>query len=600
MIDLRAVSEMISEIGPEPIGVLRKRSALRQRKTIVGHMKVTSGGPLGAVVYLDEVTPGNVLRPDNRRKFWAVYLGVKEFPPTALYREQFWLPLAILRTSVAHEVRGGISYCFRALLNSVLLAPCQLADIGVAVDLGSGPRLVRLEVKHILADEAALKAVWSSKGAAGVRPCMLCRNVVALRSNIVEGQDYLVDVSCSNTAKFHESTDADIWEAWDHLAAESGRLTKGTFANLEKASGFSYHPDALLADHGLRRLLGPASCTTMDWLHNCLQNGIASQEICAFLSECKAKLGITYKDLEQFVAARWSFPRGQMNHKVDSVFSQVRERSGGTEAFKAGASETLMVFPLLRHFVETVVKPTGCLDDQCDSMLLMCGIIDAFLGLKRGTAPPMLRLESLLSTYLEKHKAVYGLAYIKPKHHFAFHNAMRHKRSGEVFLDCFALERKHQGVKAFGTTVKNTSSFESSVLARAIVEQRRQIQGTSLGDSLVGPAVQDERLSNALGPNSRLAKALNFQGLLLGVNDVVLFDAQAALVKACAQMQDGALVLLVCLLSRTGGGSAYTVWRPAGPEVHGLRLDGSVVVSVPYAWTLQDDGCVLSLQCAAR
>ena len=203
-------------------------------------MKVTAGGPLGAVVYLDEVTPGNVLRPDNRRRFWAIYLGIREFPPRALYREQFWLPLAVLRTNMAHEVRGGISYCFRALLNSVLLAPCNMAAIGVAVDLGSGPRLVRLQVKHILADEAALKAVWCSKGAAGVRPCMLCRNVVALRSNLVEGQDYLVDVACSDSSKFHESSDADIWEAWDRLAAEHGRMTKGAFASLEKASGFSY------------------------------------------------------------------------------------------------------------------------------------------------------------------------------------------------------------------------------------------------------------------------------------------------------------------------------------------------------------------------
>ena len=132
------------------------------------------------------------------------------------------------------------------------------------------------------------------------------------------------------------------------------------------------------------------------------------------------------------------------------------------------------------------------------------------------------------------------------------------------------------------------------------MEQRRQIQGISLGDSLVGPAVQDERLVNALAPGTRLAKALSYKGLLVGVNDVVLFDDQAALVKACAQMQDGMLVLLFCLLSRTEGGSAYTLWRPEGPVVNGLRLDGSVVVSLPYAWTFQEDGRVLSLQSAAH
>ena len=30
------------------------------------------GEPLRGILYLDEVTPGNVLRPDNKRKFWAI------------------------------------------------------------------------------------------------------------------------------------------------------------------------------------------------------------------------------------------------------------------------------------------------------------------------------------------------------------------------------------------------------------------------------------------------------------------------------------------------------------------------------------------------
>ena len=117
--------------------------------------------PLRGILYLDEVTPGNVLRPDNKRKFWAIYLGFGQTGTGNLSREEMWLPVAMLRSTIAHQ--AGVSACVRQLLRSMLLEPCNLASIGHAIQLSS-PTLLRLAITNILADEAAIKAIWSNKG----------------------------------------------------------------------------------------------------------------------------------------------------------------------------------------------------------------------------------------------------------------------------------------------------------------------------------------------------------------------------------------------------------------------------------------------------
>jgi len=81
--------------------------------------------PLSSVWYLDEVVPGNILRPDNQRKFWAIYVSVAEFGNERLCGAEWWLPIAILRSSVANQVLGGVSQRLRQLLRHTLLAPCE-------------------------------------------------------------------------------------------------------------------------------------------------------------------------------------------------------------------------------------------------------------------------------------------------------------------------------------------------------------------------------------------------------------------------------------------------------------------------------------------
>ena len=163
-------------------------------------------------------------------------MSIAEFPRERLCCAEWWLPVAVIRTSVANTVRGGVSQCVLQLLKHTLLAPLRMSDIGTTVDL-QGPTLLRLRVAHIIADEAALKSVWNTKGSSCTKPCVLCANVVSKHSGLGGSHAALVDITCSDARRFQPTVDADIWRAFDTLAVDQHRLPRESFAIAERAAG---------------------------------------------------------------------------------------------------------------------------------------------------------------------------------------------------------------------------------------------------------------------------------------------------------------------------------------------------------------------------
>ena len=67
---------------------------------------------------------------------------------------------------------------------------------------------------------------------------------------------------------------------------------------------------------------------------------------------------------------------------MSQVFSPSREKAG-TETFKAGASEILQIFPLVREFIVRIVEPTGELEKERESVLGLFGVLDCMLVAKK-------------------------------------------------------------------------------------------------------------------------------------------------------------------------------------------------------------------------
>ena len=319
-------------------------------RTIFVTKPVTPESPLHLVAYADEVIPGAVLRLENKRKIFCVYVSVSEFGPGLLKHEAMWMPIALIRSGISKDIRGGISACMKALLRRWFLTD-DVSGAGVLLDLAiPRSRFARLyfALDRLVEDTDAIRATWSCKGASGKLCCMLCSNVV---NDVSISSPGVVSISCSNPLLFRKETNASLWKKADNLHAQVHALSKTAFAELELLYGLSYNPDGLLWDHELRPFVRPCDCVTFDAMHVLVSNGLCQNETSMLLTALHEN-GVGWADVRKFVDAQWLFCKTLGNATLlRGCFSVAREKAWQSgHDFKAGASEMLIVQPILQHF----------------------------------------------------------------------------------------------------------------------------------------------------------------------------------------------------------------------------------------------------------
>ena len=214
----------------------------------------SSSRPWRLVFYLDEVTPGNPMKQENSRKIWGIYLTFRELGKARLSQTKFWLPMACLRTIICKETLHGLTSVVRLLLRSLFVGPEGWSTAGVLVGLDE-PRILFAVLGNLLGDEAALNRVCSSKGAGGIVPCVICKNVVALQENSLvqhSAEGYVVDISCADITKFDHASDKELYDKHDMLNELTVIATPGEFKQIEQSMGIAFNPAGVLADLELR------------------------------------------------------------------------------------------------------------------------------------------------------------------------------------------------------------------------------------------------------------------------------------------------------------------------------------------------------------
>lgn len=93
-----------------------------------------------------------------------------------------------------------------------------------------------------------------------------------------------------------------------------------------------------------------------------------------------------------------------MGFKAHDVFSAAREKAA-SDHMKASASELLMVFPIVRHFALTVIRPTGQLASETKSLCALCALVDMYVAAKRGTRGDAM---GKTTAFLEAHKVFFS------------------------------------------------------------------------------------------------------------------------------------------------------------------------------------------------
>lgn len=220
---------------------------------------VAANGPvLTLCTYADEATPGDAFAPDNLRKSWCIYVSVMEFGAEVLCREEAWLPLAILRSSVVTKIDGGLPCVFRVLLRSWFCGePLRLSVEGIMLELEERT-LVTFHETLWIKDLDGFRAGLGWRGSSSLRPCFKCRNCMKKGHPSCSGRSWQVDITCTDEDRFDLMTDDDLWEIVDliKVAHDDPEIERGDVKRLVKAHGFNHVKNGRLHNTGPEHTIG--------------------------------------------------------------------------------------------------------------------------------------------------------------------------------------------------------------------------------------------------------------------------------------------------------------------------------------------------------
>ena len=542
------------------------------------------------IMYSDEITGGNPLRPDNHAKVTVFYASFLEFG-LELRSEYCWLPIGVLQYEIVNASLGGLSGIMRRLCASILKESGCMS--GVVVKCPS-PTLMFWRMTNMLGDEAALKAAVAAKGASGCRPCILCRNILA-KGRAPTDHPYLRDISESNSASFDLATDQDIWDLTDQLSTQAGLITKAKFEQLEKAAGMRHEEHGLLQDKALRDCVSPTSLT-FDAMHCLYSQGIMAQELHLFLKRCKEKLKLSFADFKTYCDADWRIVKSS-RLSARSVFTEGRE-AATKNSFEGFASEVVSAIPLVRQLAETTFGVDSTMRAELLSFRSMHDVHNQLRDMKNSPAPTSddcSQLQRLQRRHMNLFQEAYGSDEIRPKHHYALHLPDHIRRDGLV-LDCFCLERKHKSVKHFATLCTTSSkTFDASVLARMIEEQKHELQSFSIADALIGRTSENGVVAQSIGARTAIvASKVRCKHVTISVGDVLLIGHADKAMQILACVEADGLRFLVKPFQFEKDFGYGQVWKPSTDRAI-AQCSCDCEFRIPSYWSFEPDGCLLTL-----
>lgn len=481
------------------------------------------GTCLDFICYTDEVTPGNVIAVQNRRKSYVWYISALQFG-IALMDETYWWAIATMRTEDVNLISGGFStVCFH-LFQSFLDFP-----LGHLFKIKQEHIFLSGKIKSVIMDEAALHAALSCKGSSGQKPCYKCGNIVSKQFH-AKNPSFATLHAVSTELQL--MTDQHIVEVLLLLQRQKAILSNKHFAEMEKTwdgnwpyqvschvliifSGSLFrqksidiftrhshtHPGFLL-DDALSTTFAP-SIFCFDPMHIFYQTGVASTAVGLIRREL-SKGGLHLKDFfDTFSSQEFAgFTLHGFPHVRKCFFKRVMDDVFFTtdHCWRASASTHLTVIPLLAMYIEMMILPTAeaVLVEHCQNFLQLALVLAFYRVLKilpsgQNALKPwgrstIRRYAALYDQYLSAFHLLYGKHYLRPKHHYAHHIIHNWEVNAQI-VDCFCLERKHRVSKAKLNNLKDlrTSSFCKGYLFAANSAQEFWISQPTLFDPFALP-----------------------------------------------------------------------------------------------------------------
>ena len=545
---------------------------------------VYAGLTWSIILYADGITPGAVLAPDNRRKAICWYSSFLEMR-TRLTNEEAWVTVALARTKWIKSVDGGVSKLTRLVMRSMFLGDVAANGVVLPIGEGGGMVTVRWRFAALLADEEALNAMTFIKGAGGICPCALlcCVTNKQRPTDVAEGVRALTDIdpnvkdiSCPDVNLCGLRKDEDVWRLCDRLSV----CDKNTeLPELEHCTGLKWNPNTLLFDLELRSHFRPSSHTVFDVMHILFSNGLVGSEIMRFMKRMKSEVGAYFHEVRQYSAEK-----GWKPERIQEAISPTREASAH-DTLKAGASELLSVYPLLRAFI-LATYGADATEGFVISILTLFQICDLVWLLMRTNSPTRAeaaarRLDTLCRKYMTAFVAAYGRDAVRFKHHMLLHVASQVFKLKKL-LSCWVTERKNLHLKLCLQSAKNHGAVTVNAMSRMLNMQVLALETPGWRDFLVDPVEPYPELASSLGAQRvGISRSMRWHQCSLSCNDIVFLDLDRTcmvVVVGCVGIDDS-FGLLIRWCERASATDTTSLWH-VHPDVGLQRLAEEVLVPV--------------------
>ncbi len=156
---------------------------------------------------------------ESGRKILVISWSFREFGRRVLTSSAAWFTTCVVRSTTASLMPGRMSGILLHLIRNHFLGPQGMWIAGAPNEIDGNITMLFAKFSNQLADGDGWKQTLQAKGAAAIRCCPKCKNIVSHKSGLSVHGAGVRDITCARPQDFQLHT----WEAiWNDIAALFG------------------------------------------------------------------------------------------------------------------------------------------------------------------------------------------------------------------------------------------------------------------------------------------------------------------------------------------------------------------------------------------
>lgn len=340
--------------------------------------------------------------------------------------------MGALRKGLIDKVKSGHAQATSALLRLWLNDD---TESGMELRLFGG-KTVRVQLRHsgyFLSDAEAQRATFNVRGAAGIKPCIRCKNIVAKGYGVVDNTGFFQEINCAQYHQLSIASDTEIFAAIDHLATIT---SKKKLEQLEKSSGINFRPHGFWNDPAQRDRL-PPSHVLGDPMHIFWSNGTMSSEVNLFMMAFQKQFGTIGLLTDALIGI--GFESAGKSSKTTHVKKLLNHKLFDGPVYKGSARDCGSVIWLIWFAIQSLLVGKQVLQKEIASFAACIDLCRTIRRLVYSTT--VTENDALLfSSQIDRHQHAFNVAYpdeTRPKHHQR-HHLVESLRALKRYMHCEA------------------------------------------------------------------------------------------------------------------------------------------------------------------